>query len=73
MRRSFYQWLMTQRQPVSANEVETFANAAFFDQQFPKQSDNFEQISLYLEENASYLHSMTIFDQAWSLYLASEK
>ncbi|GAK30327.1 serine-type D-alanyl-D-alanine carboxypeptidase [Weissella oryzae SG25] len=73
MRRSFFQWLMTQRQPVAADEVETFANAAFYDQQFPKQSSNFEKISVYLEENASYLHSMTIFDQAWEMYLASEE
>lgn len=73
MRRSFFHWLMTQRQPVAADEVETFANAAFFDQQFPKQSTNFDDLSRYLEENAGYLHSMSIFDQAWEMYLASEE
>ncbi|KRN77173.1 hypothetical protein IV67_GL000694 [Weissella minor] len=72
MRRSFYSWLMTQRNPVAANEVQTFANGAFYDQQFPKQSDDFDEISRHLEENASYLHSVTIFDEAWAEYLASE-
>ncbi|MBS0949307.1 YozE family protein [Weissella minor] len=72
MRRSFYSWLMTQRNPVAANEVQTFANGAFYDQQFPKQSDDFDEISRHLEENASYLHSVTIFDEAWDEYLASE-
>jgi uncharacterized protein YozE (UPF0346 family) len=72
MRRPFFQWLMTQREPVAANEVQTFANAAFYDQQFPKQSENFDELSRYLEENAPYLHSATIFDDAWAMYLASE-
>ncbi|APS42060.1 MULTISPECIES: YozE family protein [Weissella] len=73
MRRPFFQWLMTQRNPTTADEVENFANAAFYDTQFPKQSDNFDLISRYLEENATYLHSMSIFDQAWSMYQASEE
>ena len=73
MRRPFFQRLMTQRQPIAADEIQTFANAAFYDQQFPKQSDKFDELSRYLEENASYLQSATIFDDAWALYLASEE
>ena len=38
MRLSFYQFLMTQRNPDGADEVEQFANNAFFDTLFPKQS-----------------------------------
>ncbi|MHA7611488.1 YozE family protein [Weissella viridescens] len=72
MRRPFYTWLMTQRNLVAANEVQTFANGAFYDQQFPKQSSDFDEISRYLEENANYLHTVTTFDEAWSQYLASE-
>ncbi|KRM02680.1 YozE family protein [Limosilactobacillus gastricus] len=69
-RESFYQFLMTQRNPNQPNEIEQFANDAFFDWAFPKQSQDFDEISKYLEENATYLYSMTIFDDAWQLYLA---
>ncbi|MBM7617564.1 uncharacterized protein YozE (UPF0346 family) [Weissella uvarum] len=72
MRRSFYNWLMTQRNPGAANDVQTFANGAFHDQQFPKQSEDFDEISRYLEENANYLHTVTTFDEAWEMYLAAD-
>jgi len=39
------------------------------DSSFPKQSQDFDEISHYLEENAEYLPGMTIFDDAWQLYL----
>ena len=61
---SFYRYLMTQRNPNSAD-----ANNAFLDSAFPKQSTDFEEISQYLEENADYLPAMTIFDAAWRRYL----
>ena len=60
MRMSFYQFLMTQRNPNSADEVQQFANNA---------SEDFDEISHYLEENADYLPSMTIFDEAWQRYI----
>lgn len=69
MRESFYRFLMTQRQPNNADEVQQFANNAFLDSAFPKQSTDFDEISKYLEENAEYLPSMTIFDTAWQRYL----
>ncbi len=71
--RSFYHWLMTQRKPSKANAIQEFANAAFFDSTFPKQSKNFSEISNYLEENANYLMSMQIFDKAWQKFLSSEE
>ncbi|KAF0373230.1 YozE family protein [Pediococcus acidilactici] len=73
MRKTFYQFLMTQRNPEPNDEVEEFANQAFFDQSFPKQNRDFEEISKYLELNGSYLQNMTIFDQAWQRYLESEQ
>ena len=66
---SFYRYLMTQRNPNSADEIEQVANHAFLDSAFPKQSTDFEEISQYLEENADYLPAMTIFDAAWRRYL----
>lgn len=64
---------MTQRNPEPNDEVEEFANQTFFDQSFPKQDRDFEEISKYLELNGSYLQNMTIFDQAWQRYLESEQ
>lgn len=64
---------MTQRNPEPNDEVEEFANQAFFDQSFPKQDRDFEEISKYLELSGSYLQNMTIFDQAWQRYLESEQ
>ncbi|CAK1232395.1 MULTISPECIES: YozE family protein [Fructobacillus] len=69
--RTFYGWLMTNRNPVAATEIQQFANNAFLDQSFPKQSTDFDELSNYLEGSASYLMSMTIFDEAWSEYQAS--
>lgn len=68
-RESFYQFLMTQRQPDHPNEVEQFANNAFLDAAFPKQSQDFTELTNYLEENGDYLPAMTIFDAAWQRYL----
>ena len=61
----FYQWLMTQRKPEGANEVEQFANNAFFDQSFPKHTHDYQIISNYLEENGGYLPTLAIFDEAY--------
>ncbi|MCO0831526.1 YozE family protein [Fructobacillus sp. W13] len=69
--RSFYGWLMTNRNAVAATEIQQFANNAFLDPAFPKQSMDFDELSEYLETSASYLMSMTIFDEAWAEYQAS--
>lgn len=71
-RRSFYQFLMTQRNANNVDEVAQFANNAFYDQAFPKQSQDYDEISRYLELNGAYLPSMTIFDQAFQQYIDSE-
>ncbi|WP_457951166.1 YozE family protein [Lactiplantibacillus pentosus] len=72
MHKTFYTFLMTQRNPDSTDVIAEFANNAFLDQSFPKQSKDFHEVSQYLELNAGYLPSMTIFDDAWQAYLASE-
>ncbi|GLB46877.1 UPF0346 protein [Philodulcilactobacillus myokoensis] len=66
---SFFRFLMTKRNPGSYDPIAQFANNAFFDMSFPKQSTNFDEISKYLEENADYIPTMTIFDDAWHEYL----
>ncbi|MET7105153.1 YozE family protein [Lactiplantibacillus plantarum] len=72
MHKTFYTFLMTQRNPDSTDAIAEFANNAFLDQSFPKQSEDFHELSQYLELNAGYLPTMTVFDDAWQAYLASE-
>lgn len=50
MHKTFYQFLMTKRNPGSTDPVAEFANNAFYDQSFPKQEDEFDALSKYLEE-----------------------
>ena len=69
VRQSFYRYLMTLRNPNSQDELAQFANNAFYDQAFPKQASDYNEVSQYLELHGSYLPSMTIFDQAWEAYL----
>ncbi|KRM47804.1 hypothetical protein FC51_GL000286 [Lentilactobacillus parabuchneri DSM 5707 = NBRC 107865] len=62
---------MTKRNPGSTDPVAEFANNAFYDQSFPKQEDEFDALSKYLEENATYLPTMEIFDSVWTEYQES--
>ncbi|AWM73668.1 MULTISPECIES: YozE family protein [Lactobacillus] len=67
-RESFYRYLMTLRDADSNDEVAQFANNAQNDQTFPKQEQDYDKLSDYLELNAGYLSSMSIFDQAYQMY-----
>ncbi|AKP66537.1 YozE family protein [Companilactobacillus ginsenosidimutans] len=73
MRRSFYQFLMTLRNPESVEPEAEFANNAFRDQSFPKQEEDYEKLSEYLELNAGYLPAMTIFDEAYAKYKDTDR
>lgn len=70
MRRSFYEFLMTQRQPNNSDEIAQFANNAFLDHSFPKHAKSYDELSSYLEMNGNYLPSMMIFDEAFDIYQA---
>ncbi len=59
---------MTLRDADSNDEVAQFANNAQNDQIFPKQEQDYDKLSDYLELNAGYLSSMSIFDQAYQMY-----
>ena len=73
MKQSFYQYLMTERDPKKRDAVTAFANHAQFDGSFPKQSTNYNEISRYLELSNTYLPSMTVFDEAWERYVESSQ
>ncbi|WP_272158438.1 YozE family protein [Streptococcus sp. HN38] len=69
MRKSFYAWLMAQRNPKSNEPVAILADYAFEESDFPKQSDDFDVVSRFLEESASFAFSMSDFDVIWEEYL----
>ncbi|WP_428908409.1 YozE family protein [Niallia sp. Krafla_26] len=69
MAESFYHFLMRYRHPKPSEDISEFANEAYLDHSFPKTATDYHQISNYLELNVTYLKSMSIFDEAWELYL----
>ena len=73
MIKSFYHFLMKYRHPEPKDSISVFANNAYYDHSFPKTSEDYNEVSSYLELNGQYLDSMTIFDEAWEQYLFSEK
>ncbi len=72
MSKSFYHFLMKYRHPAPKDAISRFANQAYEDHSFPKTSEDYHEISSYLELNGLYLESMTVFDDAWQLYQLSE-
>jgi uncharacterized protein YozE (UPF0346 family) len=72
MSKSFYHFLMKFRHPAPKDAISHFANHAYLDHSFPKTSDDYHELSSYLELNGNYLEGMAIFDEAWQLYLFSE-
>ena len=51
MRKSFYTWLMTERNPKSNAPKAILADLAFHESAFPKHTDDFDEVSRYLEEH----------------------
>lgn len=70
MRKSFYTWLMTQRNPKSNESVAILADLVFNETNFPKQSSDFDEVSRYLEEQTSFSFSLGLFDEIWEEYQA---
>lgn len=69
MKRSFYHYIQTFRGKLKQTDESVLAENIFNDMQFPKQSENYDEISHYLETNAYYIPNMDIFDTLWELYI----
>ncbi|WP_057893643.1 YozE family protein [Lacticaseibacillus brantae] len=69
MRQSFYQYLMTLRNPNDHGEIANFAQNAFLDHSFPKQATSYDELDRYLEAYGGYLPNRSVFDDAYNLYL----
>ena len=59
---------MKYRNKQSNQAISEFAEAAFHDNGFPIQEKDYHKLCEYLELNAPYLSSMSIFDEAYQLY-----
>jgi uncharacterized protein YozE (UPF0346 family) len=66
--KSFYHFLLKYRALKPKDEISEFANAAYEDHGFPKQSKDYYELTNYLELNGLYLKSMSTFDHVWDLY-----
>lgn len=72
MYKSFYHFLMKYRTNKPNDAISRFANSAYDDLSFPKNSEDYDEISSYLELNVHYPESMAVFDEAWEEYLIAE-
>ncbi|MBP2622881.1 YozE family protein [Streptococcus oricebi] len=68
MRKSFYSWLMTERNPKSNEPKALLADLVFHESNFPKHTDSFDEVSRFLEEQASFSFNLGQFDQIWEEY-----
>lgn len=73
MRHSFYQFALTYRGGGKNDVFARFAEAMFLDHTFPKQSEDFDELSRYIEEAADADMTAITFDDFWVLYEEREK
>ncbi len=60
---------MTLKDVKVPTDTSRLAEAASRDLQFPKQSEEYHEISDYLELNTNYLENLALFDHLWEIYL----
>lgn len=68
MKRSFYQFALKYRGKLKADDFSEFAEAMFLDHSFPKSSEDFEELSTYIEERAHPILKASTFDAIWDEY-----
>ncbi|MHC0040639.1 YozE family protein [Streptococcus periodonticum] len=70
MRKSFYTWLMAERNPKSKAPKAILADLVFHETNFPKHTADFDEVSRYLEEHADFSFNLSDFDAIWEDYQA---
>lgn len=70
---TFYQFMMTLRGKLVADEKSKLADWMFKDHDFPKHSNNYHEISDYLEWNTPFHNALMVFDEVWAIYEANHK
>ncbi|GGA61748.1 YozE family protein [Ornithinibacillus halotolerans] len=71
--RSFYHFMMTYRGKKKADDESKLADWMFSDHNFPKHSDNYQEISDYLEWNSPFPNALSVYDALWDVYVIKEK
>ena len=67
--KTFYQHLMTFRGKIKPDDKSKLAEWAFLDHDFPKHSNDYDEISDYLEWNSPFPNALRTFDEIWDLYV----
>ncbi|UJF25597.1 YozE family protein [Planococcus sp. 107-1] len=69
MKRSFYQFALKYRGKLKVDDFSEFAESMFLDHSFPKASEDFEELSRYIEERAHPVLKASTFDSIWDEYV----
>lgn len=70
MDRSFYQFALKYRGKLIEDDFSRFADAMFLDHGFPRDENDFELLSRYIEEKAHPALKASAFDAMWEEYKA---
>ena len=68
MNHTFYKYVLTFRGGPKSDKKASFAEEMFYDHTFPKHTNDFEELSRYIEELANPNMPAVVFDELWSLY-----
>lgn len=68
MDRSFYQFVLSFRGGPKGDEKTEFAERMFRDFSFPKDVEDFDLLSRYIEELAAPKMTSVVFDELFSIY-----
>ncbi|WP_028124632.1 YozE family protein [Eremococcus coleocola] len=65
---SFYEFMMRFVNEEAKDPISRLANAIHDDSSFPKQSQDFQKISNYMEHSLEYSKLISVFDEMWQRY-----
>lgn len=68
MRKSFYHYVLSFRGGDWSDQKSRFSEAMFLDPAFPKQAEEFDELSTYIEMQADEFMTTSAFDELWDLY-----
>lgn len=71
--RSFYDYILSQKQARINTARSRLCEAIAQDSQFPKHDSSYHHISSYLEDYGDYVETMDVFDLLWEDYLIATK
>ena len=69
MAKSFYDYISRSVDYGAKDRMSRLANAIHSDQGFPKRSEEFDEISRYMEDNPHYSRLLSIFDDGCQQYI----